>query len=65
MSRWLRPRASGISSDRRQSVPSGYGNSYFWVKPDRIVPLDRVFEVSERLNFRGEILKPLDEGGSP
>ena len=26
----------------RQSVPDGYGNSYFWVKPDRIVPADRV-----------------------
>ena len=23
----------------RQSVPEGYGNSYFWVKPDRLVPL--------------------------
>src|SRR4051794_3591638 len=23
----------------RQSVPDGYGNSYFWVKPPRIVPL--------------------------
>src|SRR5579872_4020033 len=45
----------------RQSVPSGYGNSYFWVKPDRIVPLDRVFEVSERLNHKGEELRPLDE----
>src|SRR5438309_5905385 len=45
----------------RQSVPSGYGNSYFWVKPDRIVPLQRVFEVSERLNYRGDVLRPLDE----
>src|ERR1700730_3035311 len=26
----------------RQSVPAGYGNSYFWVKPDRIVPLHLV-----------------------
>ena len=26
----------------RQSVPDGYGNSYFWVKPPRIVPADRV-----------------------
>ncbi len=26
----------------RQSVPAGYGNSYFWVKPPRIVPADRV-----------------------
>jgi N-methylhydantoinase A len=45
----------------RQSVPSGYGNSYFWVKPDRIVPLERVFEVTERLSFRGEVLTPFDE----
>jgi hypothetical protein len=29
----------------RQSVPDGYGNSYFWVKPDRIVPVDLVREV--------------------
>ncbi|MBV9282698.1 MAG: hydantoinase/oxoprolinase family protein, partial [Chloroflexi bacterium] len=45
----------------RQSVPSGYGNSYFWVKPPRIVPLHRVKEVTERLNFRGEVLRELDE----
>jgi N-methylhydantoinase A len=45
----------------RQSVPSGYGNSYFWVKPDRIVPLERVFEVTERLDFRGTVLVPFDE----
>ena len=45
----------------RQSVPSGYGNSYFWVKPDRIVPLERVREVTERLDFRGEVLRPFDE----
>ncbi len=45
----------------RQSVPEGYGNSYFWVKPDRLVPLDFVREVGGRLNFRGEELRPLDE----
>lgn len=45
----------------RQSVPSGYGNSYFWVKPDRIVPLERVREVTERLNWRGEVLTELNE----
>src|SRR5438105_4236302 len=48
----------------RQSVPSGYGNSYFWVKPDRIVPLERVFEVTERLDFRGKVLIPFDEDGA-
>lgn len=45
----------------RQSVPSGYGNSYFWVKPERLVPLERVFEISERLAFTGEVLHRLDE----
>ena len=45
----------------RQTVPDGYGNSYFWVKPDRLVPLDLVHEVGGRLNFRGEELRPLDE----
>ncbi|MDQ2744157.1 MAG: hydantoinase/oxoprolinase family protein [Chloroflexota bacterium] len=45
----------------RQSVPSGYGNSYFWVKPERIVPLHLVREVTERLNYRGEELVPFDE----
>jgi N-methylhydantoinase A len=48
----------------RQSVPSGYGNSYFWVKPDRIVPLERVLEVTERLSFRGDVLTPFDEAGA-
>jgi N-methylhydantoinase A len=45
----------------RQSVPEGYGNSYFWVKPDRLVRLQDVREVGGRLNFRGEELRPLDE----
>src|SRR5215472_4238350 len=45
----------------RQSVPSGYGNSYFWVKPERIVPLERVFEVTERLDFRGRVLTRFDD----
>jgi N-methylhydantoinase A len=45
----------------RQSVPEGYGNSYFWVKPDRIVPLQFVREVAGRLDFRGHELRPLNE----
>src|SRR2546428_2694698 len=45
----------------RQSVPAGYGNSYFWVKPERIVPLERVREVTERLDYRGRVITPLDE----
>jgi N-methylhydantoinase A len=45
----------------RQAVPEGYGNSYFWVKPDRLVPLHLVREIGGRMNFRGEELRPLDE----
>jgi N-methylhydantoinase A len=45
----------------RQAVPEGYGNSYFWVKPERIVPLRHVQEIGGRLNVHGEELRPLDE----
>jgi N-methylhydantoinase A len=48
----------------RQSVPEGYGNSYFWVKPDRIVPVERVREVGGRLDVRGQEVRPLDEDGA-
>ena len=48
----------------RQSVPDGYGNSYFWVKPDRIVPVDRVREVGGRLDVTGAQVRPFDEDGA-
>jgi N-methylhydantoinase A len=48
----------------RQAVPKGYGNSYFWVKPERIVPLHHVREIPERTSFRGEVLRPLDEAAA-
>ena len=46
----------------RQSVPDGYGNSYFWVKPDRIVPADLVKTVGGRMDFRGHELRPVRRG---
>jgi N-methylhydantoinase A len=48
----------------RQAVPEGYGNSYFWVKPERIVPLRYVREVGGRLNYLGQELRPLDEASA-
>ncbi len=45
----------------RQSVPDGYGNSYFWVKPPRIVPADRVRTVRGRLAVDGSEIRPFDE----
>ena len=47
----------------RQSVPQGYGNSYFWVKPERIVPLHRVREVAERMDFQRRGAAPVRRGG--
>src|SRR3954453_8366369 len=48
----------------RQSVPDGYGNSYFWVKPDRIVPRHLVKGVEGRMDFEGAEVRPFDEGGA-
>src|SRR4029079_1557222 len=48
----------------RQSVPDGYGNSYFWVKPPRIVPRDLVRSVGGRLDFTGAEVRPFDEPGA-
>ncbi len=48
----------------RQSVPDGYGNSYFWVKPPRIVPADLVRTVGGRLDHRGTELRPFDVDGA-
>jgi N-methylhydantoinase A len=45
----------------RQSVPDGYGNSYFWVKPPRIVPADLVRTVGGRLDHAGAELRSFDE----
>ena len=48
----------------RQSVPDGYGNSYFWVKPPRIVPVHRVRTVGGRLDHLGREVRPFDEAGA-
>ncbi len=48
----------------RQSVPDGYGNSYFWVKPPRIVPRDLVRGVEGRLDPSGAEVRPFDEAGA-
>ena len=45
----------------RQSVPDGYGNSFFWVKPPRLVPLHMVREVQGRLLSDGSQVEPIDE----
>ncbi|MGN6521936.1 MAG: hydantoinase/oxoprolinase family protein, partial [Actinomycetes bacterium] len=48
----------------RQAVPDGYGNSYFWVKPPRIVPADHVRTVGGRLDFEGNEVRAFDEASA-
>ncbi|MBC9821963.1 hydantoinase/oxoprolinase family protein [Terrabacter sp. MAHUQ-38] len=48
----------------RQAVPDGYGNSYFWVKPPRLVAADHVLTVGGRLDFEGNEIRPFDEAGA-
>ena len=45
----------------RQAVPDGYGNSYFWVKPPRIVAADHVRTIGGRMGFEGNEIRPFDE----
>ena len=54
----------GLLEIGRQSVPDSYGNSYFWVKPDRIVPLHLVQEVDGRLDRTGAVIREFDEDGA-
>jgi N-methylhydantoinase A len=48
----------------RQSVPDGYGNSYFWVKPPRIVPAHLVRTVGGRLDHTGREIRAFDTEGA-
>jgi N-methylhydantoinase A len=48
----------------RQSVPDGYGNSFFWVKPQRLVPLHLVREVPGRLRYDGTEIESIDEAAT-
>ncbi|MDX6297945.1 MAG: N-methylhydantoinase, partial [Nocardioidaceae bacterium] len=48
----------------RQSVPDGYGNSYFWVKPPRIVPADLVCGVGGRIAYDGSEIRPFDQASA-
>ena len=44
----------------RHTVPGQWGAIYSWVKPPRVVPLEWVIEIDERLDAQGEVLQPLD-----
>ena len=45
----------------RQTVPGGFGSILNWNKPDRIVPLELIYQVTERVGADGGVSKDLDE----
>ncbi len=47
----------------RHDIPR-HGNLYGWSKPTRPITPERVFEVDERLDVDGSVLRPLDEPGA-
>ncbi len=44
----------------RQTVPGEFGDITWWIKPERVVPLELVREVGGRLNVAGETLSDID-----
>ena len=47
----------------RHDIPR-HGNLYGWTKPTRPITPERVFEVAERLDVDGSVLRPLDEAAA-
>lgn len=45
----------------RQNVPGEFGAISYWIKPPRIVPLELVREADGRLNYRGDVIRALNE----
>lgn len=44
----------------RQTVPGEFGDITWWIKPERVVPLERVREASGRLDVSGNETSPID-----
>lgn len=45
---------------RRQDVPGDFGDITWWIKPERVVPLELVREVPERIDYLGNEILALD-----
>ena len=44
----------------RQTVPGEFGDITWWIKPPRVVPLERIHEVSARMDVQGHTVRPVD-----
>ena len=48
----------------RAYIPGIFTNYMRWAKPERLVPLERIREIPERLAADGSVVRPLDEGAA-
>ena len=44
----------------RQTVPGEFGDITWWIKPPRVVPLERVRETRARIDVHGRVVRPVD-----
>ena len=44
----------------RQTVPGEFGDITWWIKPPRVVPLERIREINARMDVRGMVMQELD-----
>ncbi len=44
----------------RQTVPGEFGDITWWIKPPRVVPLERIREINARMDVRGMVTQALD-----
>ena len=44
----------------RQTVPGEFGDITWWIKPPRVVPLERIREINARMDVRGMVIQELD-----
>ncbi len=44
----------------RQTVPGEFGDITWWIKPPRVVPLERIREIDERVDVRGQSVRSVD-----
>ena len=47
----------------RQTVPGEFGDITWWIKPPRVVPLERIREIDERVDVHGRSVRPVDADG--
>lgn len=45
----------------RQTVPGEFGDITWWIKPERVVPLERIREIDARMDVRGSVTRKIND----